>query len=148
MHNYNQRQAVESLHQPLTGINACPTHTPLWQAQWAHLCHGGEGRAGIPNQTAMHRATLLALNRKKMTELAKESTCRPGTRAGNSSRKAPTGKAKLKMRWRHYRNFRFFHNNFPKAVSQKVTYRIILRYFTLSHSADRSSGLFAGQNQQ
>lgn len=26
----------------------------------------------------MHRVTLLALNRKKMTELAKETTCRPG----------------------------------------------------------------------
>lgn len=123
-------------------------HRCLWQAQWAPLCHGGEGTAGIPNQTAMHRATLLALNRKKRMELAKETTCRPVGTAGNSARKATAGKIRLKMRWRHYRNLRFFQNNFPKAKPQKFTYRIILRYFPLSHSADRSNGLFAAQNHQ
>lgn len=148
MQNFSQQQAMESLHQPLTGISTCPTHTPLWRAQWAHLCHWGEGRAGIPNQTAMHRVTLLASNRKKMTELAKETTCTPGGRAANSARKAPTGKAKLKMRWRHYRNFRFLQNKFPEVESQKFTYRIILKYFTPSHCADRSNCLFAAQNQQ
>lgn len=80
---------------------------PALMGTMAHLCHRGEGRAGVPNHTAMHRVTLVALNRKKMTELAKETTCRPGGRAGNCARKAPAGKAKLKRRWRHYRNFRF-----------------------------------------
>lgn len=90
----------------------------------------------------------MALNRKKRMELAKETTCRPVGTAGNSARKATAGKIRLKMRWRHYRNLRFFQNNFPKAEAQKFTYRIILRYFTLSHSADRSNGLFAAQNHQ
>lgn len=126
----------------------CSNHRCLRRAQWAPLCHGGEGTAGIPNRTAMHRATLLALNRKKRTELAKATTCRPVGIAGNSARKAPPGKVRLKMRWKHYRNSRFFQNNVPKAESQKFTYRIILRYFTLSHSADRSNGLFAAQNHQ
>lgn len=126
----------------------CSDHRCLRRAQWAPLCHGGEGTAGIPNRTAMHRATLLALNRKKRMELAKVTTCRPVGTAGNSARKAPPGKVRLKMRWRHYRNSRFFQNNVPKAESQKFTYRIILRYFTLSHSADRSNGLFAAQNHQ
>lgn len=74
-----------------------------------------------------------------MTELAKEKTCRPGGRAGNSARKAPTGKAKLTMRWRHYRKFRFSQNNFPKGEAQKFTYSIILGYFTLSHLQEQLS---------
>lgn len=149
MHNYNQQQAVESLHQPLTDTNTQMSHTHLTLTgtmgtfvprRWRQSWH--------PKQTATHRATLLALNRKKRTELAKEITCRPGGRAGDSARKAPAGKARLKIRWSHYRNFRFFQNDFPKAESQKFTHRIILRYFTLSHNVDRSNCLFAAQNHQ
>lgn len=134
MHNYNQEQAVEPA--SASGRHQCLSHAhPALMGTMGTLVPGGEGRAGIPNQTAMHRATLLALNRKNMTELAKEKTCR----AGNSARKAPTGKAKLTMRWRHYRKFRFSQNNFPKGEAQKFTYSIILRYFTLSHLQEQLS---------